>query len=258
MADARTHNAPCETHADGAARNALACHFLAEYKDAIASYVSTRLADEKAASTSLIAMPGARNDDRVNPYIGPMVRIFAERVAPYFTLRTHGEADDRNLATTLCHVGAGDGVLATQLSKRLRLPTVEAVDATATPEEATTLVKSFNGKDLPMADQSCDVTLFAYHLHTPTAAHVTTRLLSEARRVTRGYLLLAEDRAGRTVAENERNNFLEPHGTFRSEREWEDLLKAARFDVLASGSMFAVTAPQIFFVARPMEERARR
>ena len=31
-----------------------------------------------------------------------------------------------------------------------------------------------------MADQSCDVTLFAYHLHTPTAAHVTTRLLSEA------------------------------------------------------------------------------
>ena len=140
----------------------------------------------------------------------------------------------------------------------MRLPTVEAVDATATPEEATTLVKSFNGKDLPMADQSCDVTLFAYHLHTPTAAHVTTRLLSEARRVTRGYLLLAEDRAGRTVAENERNNFLEPHGTFRSEREWEDLLKAARFDVLASGSMFAVTAPQIFFVARPMEERARR
>ena len=63
--------------------------------------------------------------------------------------------------------------------------------------------------------------------------------------MTRGYLLLAEDRAGRTVAENERNNFLEPHGTFRSEREWEDLLKAARFDVLAKGgSMFAVTAPR--------------
>lgn len=44
MADARTHNAPCLSFDEAQQRGALACHFLAEYKDSIPKYIETRLA----------------------------------------------------------------------------------------------------------------------------------------------------------------------------------------------------------------------
>lgn len=245
MADARVHNAPCVSYADAEKRGALVCHFLAEYKDTISPYLASRSAAATGQSHVTLASTSLGGTaDAVSSLIGPLVRVFAERVAPYFAL---GAAPP----TTLCHVGAGDGSLASQLAARLRLPNVKAVDASATPDGPSALVQPFNGRELPMRTGSCDVTLFAYHLHKASAAHLTPRLLAEARRVTRGYLLLAEDRSGRTVRENERNAALEPHGTFRSENEWTGLLHSAGFDTVASGSMFAQTAPQIYFVAKP-------
>jgi hypothetical protein len=270
MSDARTHNAPCTTAEEADTRGALACHFLAEYKDRIHTYVASRHAQADMALTTAghghatnaegivagmgtlaaapsgivsLALPGT-GADKMSGAIGPMVRVFAERVSPYFVLHA-------SPSTTLCHVGAGDGALATQLAARLHAGRVLAVDATVTPDKPDALVQSFNGRELPMADNECDVTLFAYYLHRSAAAHVTPALLAEARRVTRGYVLVAEDRAGRTLKESERNSAVEPHGTFRSMTELHSLLAAADLDVLSSGSMFAPTAPQIFLVAKP-------
>ena len=254
MADARAHNAPCADFTEAESRSALACHFLAEYKDQIPVYISSRTAAATSGVKSLghvaLAASAEPTSDLLSSQLGPMLRIFSERVAPYFSLAVH-EAARPQITSTLCHIGAGDGSLASQMASRLRLAKVHAVDASAMPDAPEALVQSFNGKELPMLDSSCDVTVFAYTLHRPAAAHLTSQLLREARRVTRGYLMLAEDRAGRTVDENARNSALEPHGTFRSEREWRELLVAAGFEVHASGSMFAPSAPQIYFIARP-------
>ena len=256
MADARVHNAPCADFTEAERRSALACHFLAEYKDQIPAYINSRTAaatvGAKGVGHVTLAASAQPSADLLSSQIGPMLRIFSERVAPYFSLAVH-EAARPQITSTLCHVGAGDGSLASQIAGRLRLSRVHAVDASAMPEAPEALVQSFNGRELPMLNSSCDVTVFAYTLHRPAAAHLTSQLLREARRVTRGYLLLAEDRAGRTVDENERNAALEPHGTFRSEREWREVLAAAGFEVHASGSMFAPSAPQIYFIARPAE-----
>lgn len=256
MSDARTHNAPCSSFEEGQLRGAIACHFLAEYKDQIIPYIGTRTEAARKQSRIAVALNENPQHDRLSTQIGPMLRVFTERVDPYFNLRA-APADRHHEPATLCHMGAGDGALSVQLQQRLRMPRLAAFDATATPDFADAIVRPFNGRDVPMKHAGCDVTVFAYMLHKASHASVTSRLLTEAHRVTSGYLLLAEDRAGRTVAEDERNAGVDPHGTFRSLSEWSELLRVHQFEVLAAGSMFDPSAPQVYMIARPVNATRR-
>ena len=48
VADERKHNAPCESYTVAEERGALACHFLAEYKDNIWGYMASRKTEKRS------------------------------------------------------------------------------------------------------------------------------------------------------------------------------------------------------------------
>ena len=103
--------------------------------------------------------------------------FFADALTPHITP-----------SSSMLDVGAGDGLLAATLRDRLRL-NVHAVDI-----EARSLgnlqVEVYDGKTLPLADQSVDYSICVavlHHCDDPVA------VLREIRRVTRKRLLLVED-----------------------------------------------------------------
>ena len=226
-------------------------YYNGRYKDQITPYITSRTAAAHKIGHIAVAPSELPSHDLLSSTLGPMLRMFQERVDPYYSLRMHPDAH-RSGASTLCQVGANDEHFAQQLATRLRMYRVAAFDAAATPEGHDAAIRPFNGRDLPLSDLACEVTVFPYMLHKATYGRLTGRLLAEARRVTSGYVLIAEDRAGRTAAENERNAAVDQHGTFRSEREWYELLTGAGFEVIVSGPMFAPTAPQMYMIARPV------
>ena len=113
---------------------------------------------------------------------------------------------------------------------------------------------AYDGKLLPLSDGHCDVVLFANQLHRAAAAHLAPALLREAVRVTspsQGFVLLAEMREGRTLEENALNARDDPHGIYRPEAEWRELMQESGLRVLTSADMFSSADTHIYMIARP-------
>jgi hypothetical protein len=60
LADAGLHNAPCTSFTSAESRGALACHFLAEYKDDIKGYVGEATTAEGAVEMAVAEVVKAR------------------------------------------------------------------------------------------------------------------------------------------------------------------------------------------------------
>jgi hypothetical protein len=190
--------------------------------------------------------------------IDGLLRAFSERVAPYFALTV-------NATSTLCDFrGSGDGNVATfasDVAARLRIRRtrgagdVEGANSSErrdSDDAASGGPLAIVGKDgsLPAPTASCDVVLFAYLFHLPAVARHTSKLLREAARVSRGFVLIAEHRAGRSAAEHAFNTRLDAHGTYRSDGEWQELLAAAGLELVASGPMLAPDRTEAYLIAR--------
>lgn len=283
VADAGRLNSPCESFGDAEKRDALSCHFLAEYKDSIDNYLQTRARAAKSQQEEVAAgNPGALRERRIalpDPLltsaahertyeaVHPMVRVLLERVDPYLVMRS-------NASSTVCHVGAeDDGRLAQTVAAHLRMPNTVAMvaeaaeKAAAEPASEGVRIQSFGGSALPRPDHSCDVVVVSYLFHHPAHAHKTARLLREAARISRGFVLVADNRAGRTVDEVSALSAHDPHGIYRTTAEWESLLHASRLELLASGPMAharhgldpkvsAEEMTRVFYIARPMHGHA--
>ena len=89
---------------------------------------------------------------------------------------------------------------------------------------------TFDGKRLPYADSSFDLILLSYCLHN--ASQHSIGLLDQATRISKKYILVAEDLSGIDYPKKwlDRNHMHEPGGMFRSQTEWEKL-----FELLGCG-----------------------
>lgn len=288
VADAGLYNSPCESYGDAEKRDALSCHFLAEYKDAITNYLSTRRRaavsheEEVAAGNpgalkeSPITLPDPpltrMADEDAYEAVHPMVRVLLERVDPYLVMRT-------NATSAVCHIGADDhGKLAARLAAHLRMPNTIAHKATTRDDaEADSVamlgapphvqLMTFKGARVSQPAHSCDVVVIANMLHHAAHAHKTARLLKEAARISRGFVLFADHRAGRTLDEIHALTAHDPHGVYRTMSEWEGLLHGSGLQVLASGPMAHTKhksepsispeeSTRIFYIARPTHGHA--
>jgi SAM-dependent methyltransferase len=97
-------------------------------------------------------------------------------------------------AREILNLGSGDGYLSWYLEQRpgdgacLRITDLDVADHSTTGRRP----QIFDGETLPFADRSFDVTLCMYVLHhTPSP----DRLIAEIGRVTRRYVIVAEDLA---------------------------------------------------------------
>lgn len=167
---------------------------------------------------------------------------------------------DRNATYRLCDIGAADGAVTAYVAEAFKM-TAHAYDIML-PEEnkfsmeerrAKTPIRLFDGVHIPEQDDACDLTLFSYVLHHAAAS--TFKLLQEAKRVTRpgGFVLVAED-MGITadMARAQRNAQHDPHGIFRSEEEWRELLPAMGLQVVDYAPLWPGNAsnPQEYFIAQ--------
>ncbi|KAH8062327.1 quercetin 2,3-dioxygenase [Aureococcus anophagefferens] len=90
----------------------------------------------------------------------------------------------------------------------------------------------FDGRTVPAPDDSYDVVCFTYVLHH--AAGATIKLLREARRVSKRYVVVLED-LQETAADAENAHAHEPLGAFRTREEWVDLFVLLGFSVADHG-----------------------
>ena len=90
----------------------------------------------------------------------------------------------------------------------------------------------FDGRTVPAPDDSYDVACFTYVLHH--AAGATIKLLREARRVSKRYVVVLED-LQETAADAENAHAHEPLGAFRTREEWVDLFVLLGFSVADHG-----------------------
>jgi ubiquinone/menaquinone biosynthesis C-methylase UbiE len=153
----------------------------------------------------------------------------------YFkALSPHIKPDD-----VLLDVGAGDGLLTSRLVSAIGVREAHGFDVEPRALGAFP-VKLYDGRHLPMPDQSVDVTICVTVLHHCDDA---AQVLREIRRVTRKRFLLVEDRFD-SEADKKRvigfHKYLErveampfdPRG-FSHSKEWKNRLAAAGFDVKA-------------------------
>jgi SAM-dependent methyltransferase len=100
-------------------------------------------------------------------------------------------------AATLLDVGCGDGRFAMQLGMRRPGLSVHGVDVLIRPETHIPVVE-YDGRTLPQADKSVDITLLVDVLHHADDA---TRVLAECARVTR-QVVIVKDHIARNKVDN--------------------------------------------------------
>ena len=163
VGDAALLNSPCDTFEEAESRGAITCHWLAEYKELINSYLSSRSDASDVARTEgrVVSMPdglayaldadadvttdaplAAAADALVSGSASAEADAAAAAAAAARPQAEEGTINGlgpmlrvlqervapylalrTNATSSVCHVGATDGSLAAQLAVRLRIPT---------------------------------------------------------------------------------------------------------------------------------------
>ena len=212
----------------------------------LAGSASTLQVDSTAGSNSASTLQ-VDSVARSNSFPGPRLSWKARRAATGFEAQDNhntavgcnadvlqwfnrtflGTAEDR---VDVLDVGGGKGSLGTLvggvLQGRLAWDCIDVVPSTK--------CAGFNGLTIPRPAASKDTVIFNYVLHH--AADNTISLLKEAVRVSRRYIIVAEDLAGGNRAEAARLVRHEWRGTFRGAAEWKMLFKLLGTELLLEAS----------------------
>jgi len=150
----------------------------------------------------------------------------------YMPLHTsvHDAFDGWSGAVSILDVGGGRGAAKPHLESAVRPNRLDysCIDVTYTNGVCST----FSGSLLPFQDKSQDLVVFHYVLHHAADGDTIT-LLQEAYRVTRKYVMVAEDLQGETPERGLRNFFHEATGLFRGQKEWRQLFELVGFRALS-------------------------
>ena len=175
---------------------------------------------------------------------GSPLRRFDYSSKIWYTFAAAAGQDMHSFA--FCDIGAGDGTVGRDAAAEMGLAgLIRQYDVVPRGKD----VRRFDGMHIPEANHSFDVVSFLFVLHH--AAAKTPTLLREAARVTREWVLVAEDvsRPGDAVAERV-NRAHDKHGIFRTHEEWSALFAQAGLEIIAFGPVFDYGALQRFYVMR--------
>ena len=143
----------------------------------------------------------------------------------------------------LIDVGGGHGMLGAYLMAKygMQVKVFEAASSYQCEEILSSPLKVnfFDGHSLPVANNAADAVSFMSVLHH--AGNATERLLSEAARVARKWILVLEDT--QTPEVSQRNRQHDPGGIFRTDDNWKQLFqRVPGFSLVRAGYVGAPVA----------------
>jgi SAM-dependent methyltransferase len=145
-------------------------------------------------------------------------------------------------------VGACSGCVSAYMSHYFQSTDMELLDIDETAKRNFD-VKLFDGSSLDYPDNSFDIVMFSYVLHH--AADDTIKLLKDAHRIARKYVLVLED------SKEKREDYYwafrhDKRGTFRGLKEWRYLFKEIGFDIETDCALSNEIHSRHFFALRPV------
>jgi SAM-dependent methyltransferase len=150
---------------------------------------------------------------------------------------------------TWLDVGADTGALSLYLSEILESTRFDLCDLHVAPQ-ANFPIKKIDGTHLDHEDNSYDLVLFSYVLHH--AADDTIRLLRDAHRIARRYVVVTED-PKETVEDCQWAYAHDKRGTFRGHKEWRALFGAMGYSIVHEETLNPYVHSRHFYLLQPLK-----
>lgn len=155
-----------------------------------------------------------------------------------FQLRSlsRGLAQEPEANVSVIDVGAGHGRMSAWLEQVWGF-NVRALDVVLPQWPEYDKIELFNGRSLPLEDKSVDIVLFAFVLHHCRHFELQRALLSEAARVARHYICIAED-TPETEQHRRGTRGHDSKGSFLTVQSWRDEFRRAKLPIHHEGPVW--------------------